>query len=49
MIESSFFSLGVGLVMAIVLVCLLIVVNFQPRIDPLITVTVLPATLAGVV
>ncbi|MEN2262626.1 efflux RND transporter permease subunit, partial [Enterococcus faecalis] len=45
--ESSFLGLGVGLVMAIVLVYLLIVVNFQSWIDPLIIVTALPAALAG--
>lgn len=46
--ESSFVGLGVGLVMAIVLVYLLIVVNFQSWIDPLIIVTALPAALAGI-
>jgi len=46
--ESSFIGLGVGLVMAIVLVYLLIVVNFQSWIDPLIIVTALPAALAGI-
>jgi multidrug efflux pump subunit AcrB len=46
--QSSFIGLGVGLVMAIVLVYLLIVVNFQSWIDPLIIVTALPAALAGI-
>ncbi|MEQ6349529.1 efflux RND transporter permease subunit [Ralstonia pseudosolanacearum] len=46
--ESSFVGLGVGLVMAIGLVYLLIVVNFQSWIDPLIIVTALPAALAGI-
>jgi len=46
--ESSFVGLGVGLVMAIVLVYLLIVVNFQSWIDPLVIVTALPAALAGI-
>eukprot|EP00952_Eustigmatos_sp_NYUAD-ZCMA_P008430 35106-Eustigmatos_ZCMA.PRE.1 len=34
--------------MAIVLVYLLIVVNFQSWVDPLIIVTALPAALAGI-
>lgn len=47
--RSSFFGLGVGVAMAIVLVYLLIVVNFQSWIDPLIIVSALPAALAGIV
>jgi len=46
--QSSFLGLGVGLVMAIVLVYLLIVVNFQSWTDPFIIVTALPAALAGI-
>jgi multidrug efflux pump subunit AcrB len=46
--RSSFVELGVGLVMAIVLVYLLIVVNFQSWIDALIIITALPAALAGI-
>ena len=46
--QSSFVGLGVGLVMAIVLVYLLIVVNFQSWIDPAIIVSALPAALAGI-
>jgi multidrug efflux pump subunit AcrB len=46
--QSSFIGLGVGLVMAIALVYLLIVVNFQSWIDPLIIITALPAALAGI-
>lgn len=46
--QSSFVGLGVGLLMAIVLVYLLIVVNFQSWIDPLIIITALPAALAGI-
>jgi multidrug efflux pump subunit AcrB len=46
--QSSFIGLGVGLVMAIVLVYLLIVVNFQSWVDPLIIITALPAALAGI-
>ncbi|NRO98888.1 AcrB/AcrD/AcrF family protein [Paraburkholderia sp. NMBU_R16] len=47
--RSSYFGLGVGVAMAIVLVYLLIVVNFQSWIDPLIIVSALPAALAGIV
>ncbi|KIG03616.1 efflux RND transporter permease subunit [Caballeronia concitans] len=47
--RTSFFGLGVGVAMAIVLVYLLIVVNFQSWIDPLIIVSALPAALAGIV
>ncbi|HUN92807.1 MAG TPA: efflux RND transporter permease subunit [Burkholderiaceae bacterium] len=46
--NSSFEGLAIGLVMAIVLVYLLIVVNFQSWIDPLIIITALPAALAGI-
>jgi len=46
--QTSFFGLGVGLVMAIVLVYLLIVVNFQSWVDPFIIITALPAALAGI-
>lgn len=47
--KSSFIGLGVGLLMAIVLVYLLIVVNFQSWVDPFIIITALPAALAGIV
>ena len=47
--KSSFIGLGVGLAMAIVLVYLLIVVNFQSWVDPFIIITALPAALAGIV
>ena len=47
--QTSFVGLSVGLVMAIVLVYLLIVVNFQSWVDPLIIITALPAALAGIV
>ncbi|MDP9082323.1 MAG: efflux RND transporter permease subunit [Pseudomonadota bacterium] len=45
---ASFIELGVGLVMAIVMVYLLIVVNFQSWVDALIIITALPAALAGI-
>jgi len=46
--QASFIGLGVGLAMAIVLVYLLIVVNFQSWIDAFIIITALPAALAGI-
>ena len=46
--RSSFIGLGVGLMMAIVLIYLLIVVNFQSWLDPFIIITALPGALAGI-
>ncbi|MBI5248842.1 MAG: efflux RND transporter permease subunit [Desulfomonile tiedjei] len=46
--NSSFIGLGIGLVMASVLVYLLLVVNFQSWLDPFIIITALPGALAGV-
>jgi multidrug efflux pump subunit AcrB len=46
--QASFTGLGVGLAMAIVLVYLLVVVNFQAWIDALIIIAALPAALAGI-
>jgi len=46
--RSSFVELGVGLVMAVVMVYLLIVVNFQSWVDAFIIITALPAALAGI-
>ena len=47
--RTSFQGLLSGLVLAIVLVYLLIVVNFQSWLDPFIIITALPAALAGIV
>ncbi len=47
--RSSYLGLGVGLVVAIVLIYLLLVVNFQSWLDPLIIISALPGALAGVV
>ena len=47
--RTSFRGLLVGLALAIVLVYLLIVVNFQSWLDPFIIITALPAALAGIV
>lgn len=46
--QSSFIGLGVGLAMAIVLVYLLIVVNFQSWTDAAVIIAALPAALAGI-
>ena len=47
--HSSYTGLLVGLLMAIVLVYLLLVVNFQSWLDPFIIIMALPGALAGVV
>jgi multidrug efflux pump subunit AcrB len=47
--SQSFNGLLLGLVGAIILVYMLIVVNFQSLLDPLIIITALPAALAGIV
>ncbi len=47
--RSSFIGLGIGFLMAIVLIYLLLVVNFQSWLDPFIIITALPGALAGVV
>ena len=46
---TAFTGLGFGLLAAIVLVYLLIVVNFQSWLDPLVIISALPAALAGIV
>jgi len=46
--RTSYQGLAAGVVMAIVLVYLLIVVNFQSWLDALIIITALPAALAGI-
>ncbi|HYA65576.1 MAG TPA: efflux RND transporter permease subunit, partial [Burkholderiaceae bacterium] len=46
--QTSFEGLALGLLMAVVLVYLLIVVNFQSWTDPFIIITALPAALAGI-
>jgi len=47
--RSSFVSLSVGLVMAVALIYLLLVVNFQSWLDPFIILTALTGALAGVI
>ena len=46
--ESSFRGLGYGLIFAVVLVYLLMVVNFQSWLDPLIILMALPGAIAGI-
>jgi multidrug efflux pump subunit AcrB len=46
--HTSFLGLGIGLVMAMALIYLLLVVNFQSWLDPFIIITALPGALAGV-
>ncbi|HWW22067.1 MAG TPA: efflux RND transporter permease subunit, partial [Steroidobacteraceae bacterium] len=47
--RSSFSGLAYGMIAAVVLIYLLIVVNFQSWLDPLIIISALPAALAGMV
>ncbi len=46
--NTSFTGLGIGILFAIVLVYLLIVVNFQNWIDPLVIVCALPGAMSGI-
>ncbi|CAM2188947.1 efflux RND transporter permease subunit [Burkholderia orbicola] len=46
--RTSYIGLGAGVAIAIVLVYLLIVVNFQSWLDPLIIISAMPAALAGI-
>jgi multidrug efflux pump subunit AcrB len=46
--NESFAGLGAGLVFAIALVYLLMVVNFQSWLDPLVIISGLPASLGGI-
>jgi CzcA family heavy metal efflux pump len=47
--ESSFSGLGAGVAVAILLVYLLIVINFQSWLDPFIIIMALPGALAGII
>jgi multidrug efflux pump subunit AcrB len=47
--RSSFLGLGLGIVFAILLVYIILVVNFQSWLDPLIIIMALPGALAGIV
>lgn len=47
-LKDAFSGLALGIVVAVVLVYLLLVVNFQSWSDPLIIISALPAALAGI-
>ena len=47
--NTAFSGLALGLIGAIIMIYLLIVVNFQSWIDPLVIISALPAALAGIV
>jgi multidrug efflux pump subunit AcrB len=47
--KSAYSQLFTGIAMAVVLIYLLIVVNFQSWLDPFVIVTALPTALAGIV
>jgi multidrug efflux pump subunit AcrB len=47
--DSSYTGLLTGLALAVVLVYMLIVINFQSWLDPFIIITALPAALTGIV
>ena len=47
--RSSFTGLGLGIVFAILLVYVILVVNFQSWLDPLIIIMALPGALAGII
>jgi multidrug efflux pump subunit AcrB len=47
--ESSFAGLGYGLIFAVLLVYLLMVVNFQSWLDPLVILMALPGAIAGII
>ncbi|AZC18018.1 efflux RND transporter permease subunit [Pseudomonas sp. CMR5c] len=48
-LHQAFSGLSLGLLGAVVLIYLLIVVNFQSWLDPLVIISALPAALAGIV
>ncbi|HEY4130307.1 MAG TPA: efflux RND transporter permease subunit, partial [Gemmatimonadaceae bacterium] len=47
--RDSFMGLGLGILFAIMLVYIILVVNFQSWVDPLIIIMALPGALAGIV
>ena len=46
--RDSFYRLGLGLIAAVILVYLLMAVNFQSWVDPLIILSALPGALSGI-
>ncbi len=47
--NSSFIGLGLGLLFSIIFIYLLMVVNYQSLVDPLIIVSALPGALCGII
>jgi multidrug efflux pump subunit AcrB len=47
--DKAFLSLGLGLMASILLIYLILVVNFQSWLDPLVIITALPAAIAGII
>ncbi|MEP6731321.1 MAG: efflux RND transporter permease subunit, partial [bacterium] len=47
--RTSFTGLGLGIIFAILLVYIILVVNFQSWLDPLIIIMALPGALAGII
>jgi len=47
--KDAFLGLGIGIIFAIVLVYLLMVVNFQSWVDPLIIIMALPGAICGII
>ena len=47
--DDAFVGLGVGVVFAVILIYLLMVINFQSWLDPLIIIMALPGALSGIV
>jgi multidrug efflux pump subunit AcrB len=47
--NSSFIGLGAGLAFSVIFIYMLMVVNYQSLIDPLIIITALPGALCGIV
>jgi multidrug efflux pump subunit AcrB len=47
--DDAFLGLGVGVLFSVVLVYLLMVINFQSWLDPLIIIMALPGALSGIV
>jgi multidrug efflux pump subunit AcrB len=46
--HDSFTGLGIGLIFAVLLVYLLMVINFQSWVDPLVILMALPGAIAGI-
>jgi multidrug efflux pump subunit AcrB len=47
--RSSFLRLGFGMLLSVILVYLLMVVNFQSWLDPMIIIMALPGSFTGII